>query len=82
MKLNLIATFACASVLVSQVVVSSADETYGVGEFSEFSLDFGCSSIVVSNHILWHTPTWSVDSIAIPAARRSSNFLCSLLPIE
>ena len=33
MKLNPIATIACASVLVSQVVVSSADETYGVGEF-------------------------------------------------
>ena len=53
MKLNLIATIACASVLVSQVVVSSADETYGVGEFSEFSLDFG-GIAVVSKHSLWH----------------------------
>ena len=52
MKLNLIAAIACASVLVSQVVVSSADEIYGVGEFLEFSLvRLFADSIVVSNHI-------------------------------
>lgn len=52
MKLNQIATIACASVLVAQVVVSSADEIYGVGEFSEFSLvRLFADSVVMSNHI-------------------------------
>jgi hypothetical protein len=55
MKLNLTAV-ACASVLVSQVAVSFADDTdvYGVGEFvlgSRWTL----GTVVVSNICLWNS---------------------------